>query len=425
MISDVDELTSHLSKSGVWKSHDGVIQSEITGASAHLSLHKSREWERSASRPYHATLPYHVRRFMSRPGWYRYDTQDAAYFGGAIREEAGTYMACEKGLANSFCWAEEVGDLATKLVADAQNACFDSMAGQTWNAPVFLAELHKTTETLHSLATKAVEGAKLAVAFKQNPRKAIRAMRRTFGRWSRGTRLPPASSLKAANIWLEWRYSVNTGLQDVSEAARTTADLLLDKSGQKSRRVTSNRSGALELPFYGTADSAWDRQAGLGLSLGSNIEHRLTRVAHVHAMAWFDCTQTNSFLTDANQLGLLNVPAAVYELTAMSFVADWLLDIGSFLERCMAGVGYYYANGGYSAFRRVAGEHKVHDYGYFVTPSRLFQGSGASYESSEYNRYVWVNPSPVWTPALRMNTNRWLDAAALFRSIPLGKIRIA
>lgn len=417
---DEEIYQSTLTKAGGYYSSSGELLSGISDSYPVTSSSKRRWWERSASRPYHATLPYTVERFRTANTNYRYD---ATHVSSRVREEYGYYQAVDMGAALGYTYSSGISDLATEMLEKAQNACFDALAGQVWNTPVFFAELHKTGELVTDWANKISSGAGLLWKHR-NPQVAIKALRKQCNRYLRGYRPPKRSvSQDAASFWLQWRYAVETGMMDVANAARTTADLLLDKSNQVTARITQTRSGVVDLGDMIVSDEAWGRNIGLGLGLGENVTHRLSRVGHVEAKAWFDAVRTNSFLTDANQLGLLNAPTIIWELTPMSFVADWVLDVGSFLERTTAGAGYNLVNGGFQVFKRVAGRHKVVLYFYHATPVRLFQSEGASYEASRYNRSAWVNPTPVWTPKIRMNTERWLDAASLIRNIPLGKFK--
>lgn len=421
----IEELTSTLTKSGGWYDSKHNLLSVITGSTPSVSRSTERWWERSPSRPYRRTLPYEVRRHLSPLVGYTFDTQDSLYFGGYIREENGFYQAVSRGAGRQFVESDEAWQFGLEKLEAAKNGCFDNLQGTTWNAPVFFAELSKTTELVVGFANGLKASAEaLANSTRSSRVRAWKQAVRSMKRWARGTKLPPNVTGTVAKLRLQWRYAVQTAVMDIEDASKTTASLLLDKSNQVSNRISATRVGVEDLGPFETADSAWGREIGLGLSLGSNISHQVSRVCHVDARAWFTAVRKNSFLTDANQLGLLNAPLIVWELSWLSFVADWVLDVGNFLSRSAAGLGFDLLDGGFSVFRRVSGEHSVLDYGYVVTPDRMFISDGARYESSIYQRYVWENPTPVWTPKIRMNTSRWLDAAALIRSIPLGRFRV-
>jgi hypothetical protein len=416
---DTVTLSATLFCDTVWRDRADVILSTNHSESQVPSRSVERWWERSSSRPYHATLPYTVKRFFSPSTAFAYYTQD---LWGVQREERGYYQPVEQGTALGYTSAPELFDLGESQLDDAKNACFDAMMSQVWNAPVFAAELHKTGDSVSKLAAGLQKSAALWRKHGSSPRKALRSMIGYVSELARGRRtLPPVTST-VAGLWLQWRYEVNTLVLDVQNAARTTASLLLDQTNQAKTSILRSRSGAVDCGKLEIYDSAWGRNIGLMLSLGSNVSHYVTRVGHAECKAWLTVYRTNSFLTDANQLGLINLPVALYELTPLSFVVDWFLDIGSFLERCTAGLGYNIVDGGYSVLRRISGEHTVKLHDLWNTPVRTFSGSGP-YEASVYERHVWSNPAPVWTPAIRMNMNRVLDAASLIRQIPGGRIR--
>jgi hypothetical protein len=419
---DEDVRTSTTTASGGWYGWDGTLKSPISNSGTNVSFHKKRWWDRSSSRPYHATLPYSVERFRTVVSEYRFDAAYKAYWGGDYRVEAGFYQSVDVDAALGYTYSPEISEIADELLSNAQNACFDNIAGAVWNAPVFFAELHKTGEMVNRWA-KAISDSALFVEKYGSPRRALKALRKRCGSYLKGYRKPKSGvTSDLASFWLQWRYAVQTGVQDVRQAAQTTADLLLPS--RQEVRVTQTRSGVVEMSSVVCADSAWGRNIGLGLSLGGNIEHLLSRAGHVEAKAWFTAVRKNSFLTDANQLGLLNFPLAVWELSFLSFVVDWVLDVGNYLERATAAAGFDLLDGGYQVFRRVSGIHSVRIYDHFHYETRGFISEGGTYEASRYNRSPWSYPTPVWTPKLRMNTNRWLDAASLLRQIPLGRLKV-
>lgn len=383
---------------------------------------KARWWQRSVSKPWLNTLPYTVTRCRVWEQPYVWTSVYTLNWGGDSIVHEGSYGAADQATLEGGLYVSEISDACSQLEEAAKNGCFDNIQDTAWNTPVFFAELHKSTELVSSFAQKADKAARTLMASAKNPKKALRKMTRELGSLARGFTTPPGTD-NAAKLWLLWRYAVMTGVQDVQDAARTTASLLLDKSDQAPRRVGAKRSTAFTLPDRFVADSSWGRSLGIGLSLGDNVEHGMTRVAQVHAEAWIYVQRENSFLTDANQLGLLNVPAALYELTSLSFVADWVLDVGNFLNRCTAGIGFGISRGGSSVLRQMTGEHYVVVKGLYLYSSREFVGERSAYDVSVYNRWPWVDPKPIWTPKLRMTTNRWLDAASLIRQIPLGRFK--
>lgn len=392
------------------------------------SFWKERWWETQVGGPpYKGTRDYEVQYFKAKNQSYLWTEVDSAYIGGNYRTHQGVYAAVTKDVALGMTYSPGLSNLSNKLVTEAKNACFDTLGGVQWNTPVFFAELNKTGELVFQTAKKIDSWTRQLLAFRKNPRDLLRKMKKAYGKYARGFRVPPEQSTTVATLWLQWRYAVQTTLLDVQEAARTTADLLVDKTNRPTVVITSNRSGVVNLGDEHRADNEWGRAIGVHLSLGEYVHHYLTRVGQVHVKAWIKAYRSNSFLTDANQLGWLNLPVIAWELTPLSFVADWFLDIGNYLQRLSNAVGYTVSEAGFQVLRKVTGEHRVWAslfLGKYVTRSFDTGRDGAMYEAFRYNRYAWPDTWPTWNPAIRMNSNRFADAAALLRLIPFGKFRL-
>lgn len=384
---------------------------------------KKRWGTTTPSRPYTLTNEYRVERAFSKASSYTADTVNYPPYWDE-NTKSGTYLAVD--LESALYWAQftpELTDRCEAALIEAQNACFDQLAGQQWNVPVFLGELKKTTDFVSSFASAIDRGARYIGTAVANTRRTRRALARALGNFGKGYKAPPNASGGVAGLWLQWRYAVETGVMDIESAAKTTADLLL-QNRYEGRTCEATRTNAFSLADVHRSDDEWGREIGLGLSLGAYQHHYLTRDCVFTAKAWFTAFQRNNYLTDANQLGLINAPAAIWELTALSFVADWIVDVGNFLERCTAGIGYEIRAGGVSRFRRIAGYHYVRTSTYMVLSKSFTSGDDPLYEASVYQRDPWDNPSPTWNPKFRMSTKRWIDAAALLRQIPLGRFRI-
>lgn len=417
-----DGFDTHLTLLRTRTSHrpDGSVYKTSDASQDVITSKKSRAWNVSPSKPYHTTLEYEVYRHLSNSSPYAIRRSESPSMPDWYWRETGFYTAVGESAGQGFIWDPEISSIVALTVEDARNACFDNLRNTTFNAPLFLAEFGKATDTVGKFARAASKASLAVYQGLRNPKAARQQMRRAFGKWARNTKGKNVSG-DASNLWLEWRYSVETGLRDIADASRTAADLLLDKSNQVSSHVSATRQRVAELAPHVIADSAWGRDVGLGLSCGQNALHVVSKTAHIEAKAWFTAVRENSFLTDANQLGLLNIPLYVYERTYMSFVADWLLDVGNFLDRSLAGIGYRLQDGGTGCNRRVAGQHRMVLY---PNDGPIQEWTGdASYEIQYYYRDAWVNPTPTWTPRLRMNIQRWLDAAALLRAVPFGKFK--
>lgn len=416
----VETLTSNFRAHDV---HGNEILSFDNPSVTYRSYTKDRIGNVSSVKPYIHTLDYDVTRFDGQAESSSYVIVYTAEFGGGDNVKTGMYAAVSRDAAMGFLYTPQLSALADELAASAWNAALDQLGGEKFNTLVFLAELNKSTDLVTSFAQKVDRGTKILMSSIRRPAVAFRQMKKAFGKYSRGFKAPNGTG-SVAKLWLLWRYAVQTAMLDVQNAARTAASLLRDNESLVDISIMIRRSGAVDLGVMQVSDESWGRQIGINLSLGSNVTHTLSRVGQVHAHAWIKANRRNSFLADANQLGLLNLASAAWELTPLSFVADWILDIGSYLERASAAIGVDIIDAGTDVLRKVGGQHGLVINSIYGVVSRDFSGEAARYESSSYIRRRKTDYNPVWTPAFRMSTNRWLDAAALIRSIPMGRMKV-
>lgn len=381
-----------------------------------------KAWDRQP-RPYITTLPYTVQKTSYVPSGFALWTETPAF--GARSERsgfAGVKLSYLEGLASSL--DDDVP------LADAMNGALDSIHGSTWNFPVFAAEAHKTIDSVYLLAQKAAKGGEYLRKLKRHPKHLYKVMKDLFFVPSSNRQRDRALQrleLRAgtddlAKAWLRYRYEVMTGLMDVRDAATTTADLLLAQP--ETHKSATRRTIVVELPPHTLAYGGWDAPFLLGPTMTDpHLFFKREAVAEITCEAWITTRRENPVLSEANQLGLVNWPANIWELLPGSFIADWVLDIGAYLERIPALCGLQVVDSGFSTYRRVGGVITAWcDTTYYSTGSITMEP--VSFHASLYQRSPWPNPAPVWTPSIRLSTNRLIDAAALFRSIPLGRFKI-
>lgn len=370
---------------------------------------KYRTWSRQ-SRPYIRTLGYGVVKHYQTPG---------------------TFVQTTIYKATNFLWAQYSGSLWVVLddfqsycnavedeevLDEARNACFDLAKGATWDFSVFAAEFSKTTSFVGSLAKGIAGGLTAFRQFARSPKRAFRTMERSFRSVLNGRRLPKTGTRDAASLWLQYRYAVMTGILDVKNMAEATSELLSPhKLGE--RVIRANRTAVRERPV-----EIHSRNEVSVYGLASNLPFRLERHDQVTVSAWMRVRVSNSVTWEASKLGLLNPVVTLYELTWLSFVADWVLDLGNYFERLTALLGLDVVDAGYQSFRRVVGVYTPLpiDEGGFLTTAT----GSLTAEASDFHRSHWPNPAPVWTPGIRMSTNRWIDAAALIRTVAFGRFKM-
>jgi hypothetical protein len=347
-----------------------------------------------------------------------------------IIESAPYYSAYRETTGFAGCKLSYLLGLASSLddedpLAEAMNGAIDNIKGASWNFPVFAYEANKTIDSVRLLAQKATKGAEYFKRFRKQPKillELISQLWYTSHVDNRRNRYYKRIDRRvgtddAAKAWLRYRYELMTGVRDIEDAARTTADLLLAQP--EVHKSSSRRTIAVELPDHTFNYGAWDQPFLLGIGAGANLTFHRHASAEITCKAWIATRRDNPVLSEANQLGLLNVPANIWAITPGSFLADWALDIGAYLERLPALCGLQIVDSGYSTYRRVGGTIDAWVGSDFYT-TRTLEIETLEFQASTYQRSPWPNPAPVWTPKLRLNTNRLVDAAALFKT--LGKV---
>jgi len=366
-------------------------------------------------RPYVSTLPYVSQKVSYVPVGYYIEEDSPAYANNSVRTGwVGAKLDYLLGLASS-----QDDDVP---LANAMNGAIDSIKGASWNFPVFAAEANKTIDSVQLLAQKATKGWAYFKKYRRRPKELLRlvselwyhspgdvARNRYYKRIDRRV-----GTDDAAKAWLRYRYEIMTGIMDVQDAAKTTADLLLAQP--EVHKSAARRTIAVELPTHTVSYGEWDPPFLLGIGAGANLHFARHASAEITCKAWISTRRDNPVLSEANQLGLINWPANLWELLPGSFIADWALDVGSYLERLPALCGLQIVDSGYSTFRRVGGIITASVGSDYYT-TRTLEMEPLEFEASSYQRSPWPNPAPVWTPAVRLSTNRIVDAAALFRTL--------
>lgn len=346
-------------------------------------------------------------------------------------QTVGTFVQTIKYVPTDFLWSQATGRMTIDLDAfqtyanntddsdlldEARNACFDLAKGASWDFSVFAAEFGKTSKFVGDLAKGIAGGLTAFRQFARSPKRAFRTMERSFRSVLNGRRLPKAGTQDAASLWLQYRYAVMTGISDVKNMAEATSELLSPhKLGE--RVIRANRTAVIEDP-----PEVQSRNDGVLIGLERSCNVRVVKTRQITVSAWMRVIPENSVTWEASKLGLLNPIVTIYELTWLSFVADWVLDLGNYFERLTALMGLSVVDAGYQSFRRVVGVY---------TPLDLYEANyltktvgDVTAEASVFNRSHWPNPAPVWTPGIRMSTNRWIDAAALIRTVALGRFKM-
>lgn len=140
------------------------------------------------------------------------------------------------------------------------------------------------------------------------------------------------------------------------------------------------------------------------------------------AKAWLSAELEVAGYRSMQQLGFANPVGLAWELIPYSFVVDWALNIGSYLDLQTSLWGLKVLDAGYSlqcdgyttVTARPAPGNVNTGQGNQAYMSPSFTGSRArSAKASRYQRWAWINPSPEYTLGSGLNVKRALDAASL------------
>lgn len=200
----------------------------------------------------------------------------------------------------------------------------------------------------------------------------------------------------AANTWLEIRYGWTPLLYDVYGSAEAAAYLL--HANRRDLKITGHYAPHVELA-----------PPGPGYEWSGTVEK------HCRMDHWYEISDSN--IRNLNALGLINPASIAWELVPFSFVIDWFLPIGNWLESFSALSGLTHVEGTkthYTAFEWRMNITPVGSYG----PGK--DGYGSSFTVLRSTSGSPSVPLPRLTLFERMNGNRFLDALALLNQAFLG-----
>jgi hypothetical protein len=151
----------------------------------------------------------------------------------------------------------------------------------------------------------------------------------------------PSKSKSLANNWLELQYGWKPILSDIDESMRALANYLEGSTSSQRVSGTAKLSRELKAPHWGPVGPNVYPAVGLE----TNTSAWSTRYACTYRVS----SPVTSFLS---QLGFTNPINLVWEILPWSFVADWVLPIGPFLESMSAPHGLEFISGYKTRFGR-------------------------------------------------------------------------
>lgn len=255
--------------------------------------------------------------------------------------------------------------------------------GHDFNASVFAGELHQLADLIVTNVTKVLTAYRYLR--RGNWREACRVLgyfRKFHGR--NGT----FNANDLASFWLELRYGWQPLLTDIFEAQKAVKGMT---SAQK--LVFRTKSSSQTNPVV---DSRGQK---------ATVKNTVGLKATVFGSSSL-----------ANNVGLNNPASVAWEVMPWSFVVDWFLPVGAFLDSVsfLSGVDYKVL---VSRFR--ISEFHGNNGSYNLTPTVYYSGGGYSYADIEFTRSSGVWPS-VPLPSIRelekaLSLGHLQNAAALIK----------
>lgn len=262
------------------------------------------------------------------------------------------------------------------------------LRGSDFNMSVFLGESHQTLKMLGDTAIRVVKAVRHVR--RGDVTGAARSLfegtsRKPLAKHDWVTNKPGVASAKnAANLWLELQYGWLPLLKDVEGAAQTLAHTLnvpFRKRYSASVRRESN------VPTN-TADLGQSVRAVFGVAKS----HKRKLIAYI--------TEDPAQNTVA-ALGILDPELVAWELTPFSFVADWFIPIGQWMEtRAQAS--------------RLTGTFVTSDLRYALTHSLSFIGATYNEANTHYAQKT-LNRTVSTTLTVPMPNFKSFDKAASWR----------
>lgn len=170
----------------------------------------------------------------------------------------------------------------------------------------------------------------------------------------------PSDPKQSANLWLEYSYGWRPLVSDVH------ALLDLDKLKAPHGKIVGRHSMAF--PPYDIKRRTLVQNPGL------SYDYHNKRWGMVHVSTGANITCTDPSLAFLNGVGLVNPAVLAWELLPYSFVVDWFLPIGDWLQMQSATVGFSLTN----TFTMVSadwGESTTHKMIYTKSLNRVVTGS--------------------------------------------------
>lgn len=377
----------------------------VTSTYPYTSSFKDKYWE-TQPRPHVSTLSYTCNRGVTRAvKWWEQSTDPTSAYGSKI----GLYPTIDLFGIQSYRGYSGI-DLSA-AVTRAQNECVLKAGETSFDSLVFAAEFGKTVESMRDLAILALNWKKTLARLHRDQLRSV-GVRLQVGRSFNKDVSGLLDTLSDA--WMIWRYVICTSMMDIEDVVAA--------SHEQFRTIHTGTRRLKRQPKAGLSTTKnWTNQPSIGLvnvydstyvQTLVNVRVDYTYIPRVWIKLSEDVTSGGSIY---HRWGLDPISAA-WNLTALSFVADWSLKIGDYLAGQTALLGKTVLDAGVGVEEQLTltATNRGQNGPTWETPLRAV-GS-----ISFYNREPWV---PAYTYQMAqsaseaLNWKRLLDAASIFRKL--------
>ena len=229
--------------------------------------------------------------------------------------------------------------------------------------------------------------------------------------------LDPSRLTEAGKLWLEYRYGWSPIVYDIVDTLKAVyvQDLKAELSKPRGPFTVAR----------GKSSESWSKDTDLSSvvtgvgSLGKRVEaHELSCRAYI----LYRSALEGSLFERLNDFGLFNVPLAIWELVPLSFVVDWFVPVGDYLEAIQPKFGVEIVTSGFTYTHKVDVSQWLTQWGTVAKPTLgwpPFAPVGVPEKASilRWERSVGLG-SPSFPPIdTNLGVKRLLDAAALLKGM--------
>jgi len=300
---------------------------------------RERTWVRSAQKPYIHTNPYSdetykitqkahsVHRIISQG-----DVHHSWGYGEVVDEM--------RDIARQVAYSHQYDNLGTL-----SNRVYSRLSEVEWDAAMTLAEGRETYRMVGELLG---DIASVAKAAKGNPFNLPRRLPEIRRNLIKAVRKGKKAVKSTANRWLQYHYGITPAIRDIESASKYFTEEIVPLP------IHVRRRSSMLLPIS-------DRTLGYPLSYGGTWYQGpgpLVKTGWSRTNMWATVQRKTRPYSQFRELGFDSAARIAWELVPLSFVIDWAVDIGGYLENSLIADSFDIIDCGYSS---VCHLHVVHD----------------------------------------------------------------